>query len=131
MARYQGHDESRAALWLVAGGLTAALVAGLLGALAALDVMTPDGLPANPKPPEADALRTFPEPRLQAAPAEDLRSLREAEAELLSRYEWIDREAGVARIPIERAARLIVEQGLPVSRPATRSATAPATRRGR
>jgi hypothetical protein len=35
---------------------------------------------------------------------------------MLNRYEWIDREKGLARIPIERAMDILAEGGLP-SRP--------------
>jgi hypothetical protein len=37
----------------------------------------------------------------------------EAETQLGS-YEWVDREAGIARIPIERAMRLLAEGDVPV-----------------
>ncbi len=57
-----------------------------------------------------------PEPRLQVNPAQDLQKLRAREETLLHRYEWIDREAQIVRIPIDRAMDLLVERGLP-SRP--------------
>ena len=62
--------------------------------------------------------RLPPEPRLQTNPREDLRELRAAENEALTTYGWIDRSAGVVRIPIDEAMRLTVERGLP-----TRAAT--------
>jgi hypothetical protein len=55
----------------------------------------------------------FPEPRLQATPAVDLAKLRAAEDKELKSYGWIDRPAGVVRIPIERAMELIAQRGLP------------------
>jgi hypothetical protein len=58
--------------------------------------------------------RLPPEPRLQTDPREDLRRLREAEDAVLTSYGWIDRDAGIVRIPIEEAMRLTVERGLPV-----------------
>lgn len=61
--------------------------------------------PANPL--AADLSKLPPEPRLQAMAAEDLRSLRGAEQEVLDGYGWRDREAGVARIPIDRAMDLL------------------------
>jgi hypothetical protein len=57
--------------------------------------------------------RTPPEPRLQTAPREDLRELRASEDELLSTYGWVDRNAGIVRIPINEAMRLTLERGLP------------------
>jgi hypothetical protein len=57
--------------------------------------------------------RVPPEPRLQINPREDLSNLRSREDESLTSYGWVDRNAGVVRIPIERAMQLIVERGLP------------------
>jgi hypothetical protein len=58
--------------------------------------------------------RLPPEPRLQTRPFEDIRVQREREQRLLHEYAWVDRPAGVVRIPIERAMDLVVERGLPV-----------------
>ena len=60
--------------------------------------------------------RVPPEPRLQTNPRDDLRGLRAREDQALTSYDWVDRNAGVVRIPIDRAMRLVVERGLP-SRP--------------
>lgn len=54
-----------------------------------------------------------PAPRLQTATADDLTAHRAREDELLERYGWIDREAGIVRLPIERALELTAERGLP------------------
>jgi hypothetical protein len=57
--------------------------------------------------------RLPPEPRLQTNPREDLRELRESEEQVLTTYGWVDRNAGVVRIPIEQAMKLAIERGLP------------------
>jgi hypothetical protein len=57
--------------------------------------------------------RVPPEPRLQTTPREDLRELQASEGERLSSYGWVDRNAGVVRIPISEAMRLTVQRGLP------------------
>lgn len=49
-----------------------------------------------------------------SAPGAELERLRARERELLHGYAWIDREAGVVRIPIGRAMDLVAERGLPV-----------------
>ncbi|HYE34581.1 hypothetical protein [Methylocaldum sp.] len=49
-------------------------------------------------------------PPLQIAPALDLRALRAREDRLLQSTEWIDRDAGIARIPIEEAMALLVKR---------------------
>jgi hypothetical protein len=54
-----------------------------------------------------------PPPRLQTNPRGDLLELREAEDRVLATYGWVDRKAGVVRIPIEQAMKLTVERGLP------------------
>jgi hypothetical protein len=54
-----------------------------------------------------------PEPRLQTDPHGDLLKLREAEDRILNTYGWVDRNAGVVRIPIEQAMKLTVARGLP------------------
>ena len=55
-----------------------------------------------------------PEPRLQAVPAQDLEAFRARELERLSTYGWVDRQAGVVHLPIERAMELVAKDGLPV-----------------
>ena len=54
-----------------------------------------------------------PPPRLQSNPAADLQELRAAEDATLSSYGWVNRDAGVIRIPIERAMDLTSQRGLP------------------
>ena len=54
-----------------------------------------------------------PEPRLQAMPAIDLLQFRAREDERLSTYGWVDRQAGVVHLPIERAMELVAKEGLP------------------
>lgn len=43
----------------------------------------------------------------------DLAKVRETSAETLSTYGWVDRKAGVVRIPIERALELVAQRGVP------------------
>ena len=57
--------------------------------------------------------RVPPEPRLQTNPRQDLRDLRSAEDTVLTGYGWVDKNAGIARIPIGEAMKLTVERGLP------------------
>lgn len=55
----------------------------------------------------------FPQPRLENSETSGLNSVRENEERTLNSYGWIDEKSGVARIPIDRAMQLIVQQGLP------------------
>jgi hypothetical protein len=65
----------------------------------------------------ASLKRTPSEPRLEPLPLASRRALRAAEDARLSGYAWVDRPGGVARIPIARAMRLIVERGVPGGKP--------------
>jgi hypothetical protein len=47
-----------------------------------------------------------PLPRLQTNPLSDLQAVRAVEDSHLDRYAWIDREHGIAQIPIDRAMEL-------------------------
>jgi hypothetical protein len=60
--------------------------------------------------------RLPPEPRLQTNPRQDLRDLRSAEDAVLTGYGWVDKSAGVVRIPIGEAMKLTVKRGLPARR---------------
>ena len=55
-------------------------------------------------------------PRLQIDEQGDLKAMREAEEDQLATYGWIDRRAGIVRIPIDRAMALLVERGLATER---------------
>jgi hypothetical protein len=57
--------------------------------------------------------REPPEPRLQTNPREDMRELRDAEQETLTTYGWVDRNAGIVRIPVDDAIKLTLQRGLP------------------
>jgi len=68
----------------------------------------------------AERSRLPPEPRLQVTPREDLRDLRAGEDQLLESYGWVDRNAGIVRIPIADAMKLTVQRGLPVREEASK-----------
>ena len=53
---------------------------------------------------------TRPEPPLQINPQGDLEKLLRAENETLTTYQWIDRDKGTARIPVDRAMQLFIER---------------------
>jgi hypothetical protein len=54
-----------------------------------------------------------PRPRLQTYPFDDIKALRKQENAVLDHYAWVDQNAGVVRIPIERAIDVLAEKGLP------------------
>lgn len=69
---------------------------------------------APPSPLASELPAEPPLPRLQKTPVQDLNKLREEEKNALESYGWVEQNAGVARIPIERAVDLVLERGLPV-----------------
>ena len=62
-------------------------------------------------------LDKLPGPRLHADDRRELAVLREYESQRLTTYGWVDRKNGVVRIPVERAMKLVLEEGLPVRAP--------------
>jgi hypothetical protein len=77
----------------------------------------------TPPPPSREAQgKDFgmpPEPRLQGVPGhttdpqQDLRNKLKADADANEKFDWIDRDSGIAQIPVKDAMRIIAEQGLP------------------
>ncbi|HZR06338.1 MAG TPA: hypothetical protein VFA61_10990 [Candidatus Udaeobacter sp.] len=55
----------------------------------------------------------FPKPRLEIKGPADLAAFRAAEETDLNSYGWVNRNSGIARIPIDRAMQLLLERGLP------------------
>lgn len=75
----------------------------------------------------ANLARTPPGPRLEPAPLAPRRAMQAQENALLRSYGWVDRGAGVVRIPVERAMELLVERGLPPSKPMAAPTPVPGT----
>jgi hypothetical protein len=51
-----------------------------------------------------------PAPQLQSSPSRELHEMRAEEDALLHSYRWVDQQAGIVGIPIERAMRLLAER---------------------
>lgn len=58
----------------------------------------------------------FPNPRLEVDERGQLNDIRIKEEQMLDSYDYIDKNAGTVRIPIERAMDLIAQRGLPVQK---------------
>jgi hypothetical protein len=54
-----------------------------------------------------------PEPRLQNTPFDDLRRMKMEEDTALSSYGWVDRAAGIVRLPIDKALDIAAAGGIP------------------
>ncbi|HWI17279.1 MAG TPA: hypothetical protein VNT81_06010 [Vicinamibacterales bacterium] len=68
---------------------------------------------AQKYPLSAGQRREPPAPNLQTQPFKDVYMLRQAEAAKLGAYGWVDKEGGVAHIPIDRAIDVMLERGFP------------------
>jgi hypothetical protein len=114
------HEESdvnvRGVLGFAAGLLVTAVLIQLMVWLLFVYFNRREAARVAPEYPLAagEQTRVPPEPRLQTDPREDLRVLRAREDAVLNSYGWVDKTAGVVRIPIDQAIKLTVQRGLPV-----------------
>lgn len=117
--------SSRSALYFLAGLVLVCVVVYLIvfGMYRFLDsYATAHQPPMSPMvTPEADTravtpenAETFPQPRLEENERTQLRSFIEDQDRKLATYDWVDKDRGTVRIPIDRAMELIVQRGLPV-----------------
>ena len=70
------------------------------------------------------ALPNLPNPQLQVQPRDDLGKYTAEEQRLLQSYGWVDKDSGIARIPIDEAMRILAATGLPSSQTPTSQVTA-------
>ncbi len=100
------------------------MIAGLLFLLLAICFLTAWGVlhPLNCEQtakdrrstaPRTQQANAFPKPNLVVHPGEEWAAVQAAARRQLNTYGWVNRSAGQARMPIERAMELLVERGLP------------------
>jgi hypothetical protein len=109
---------------VVAGGVGLVIVVViLLVGVTVLETLLTGVGPTVGRPPDlvgglqAQARPTPPAPELEAEPGQLLAPYMLAEQAKLNSYRWVDRSAGIAAMPIDRAMDVIAQQGLP-ARPA-------------
>jgi hypothetical protein len=122
-AGYETSDASARTLLAWGGGLVAVVIAAAITTWLLFDALAAHAKRTDPKVSPLAATETSapPEPRLLTKEPEDLAAVRKEEDRVLRSYDWVDRERGVVRMPIERALELVAKEGLP-SRPASRKA---------
>lgn len=117
------HEESdinvRAIIWfvIVLTGISLAVNVAMWGLFKGLEYYeVKNDPPVSPLAiPHAPATGgPQPGPGLQLTPWADLKEFRAAQAAQLHGYGWVNEQAGVARVPIEKAKALLLKQGLPV-----------------
>lgn len=74
--------------------------------------------PADTRVVEPGRVAQFPQPRLETNETMEINAFRLKEVQTLNSYGWVDQQAGVVRIPIDRAMELLAQRGLP-TRPQT------------
>jgi hypothetical protein len=117
----RGHEERDVRLRpLIISGVCLAVVAGLslLAMWLLFDYFAARRARLEVVPsPVFEARQLPPEPRLQVSPQQDLQEMLSNELSILHAYGWVDRQAGIVRIPIERAIDLLTRRGLPARQP--------------
>ena len=74
---------------------------------------------SNAQPPPAGVVKTEMSepaqsfPRLVTSEPTTLAAFRDQEDALLTSYGWVEKDKGLARIPVEEAMRIVAEHGLP------------------
>jgi hypothetical protein len=111
---YEDSDVSVGRLFAFAGGVVGLIVLGVLGSAFVFHFFVrhqPLGPPASP----FEDVRTLPpEPRLQTTAPLDLKRFRADQEKILQGYGWVDPQAGIVRIPVDRAMDLLLQEGYPV-----------------
>ena len=78
-----------------------------------------DATPPPSREAQGKDFRMPPEPRLQGVPGhqtdpqKDLREKLKADMDANEKLEWLDKNAGIAQIPVKEAMHIIVGKGLP------------------
>jgi hypothetical protein len=79
--------------------------------------LSPLALPATTMPTTTNSSPFFggaPDPKLMTNEPANLKDVRALDEQQLHEYGWLDEKAGVARIPIDEAKKLMIERGLGV-----------------
>jgi hypothetical protein len=111
------HAILRFGFWMVVAAVV--IYAALFGMFQYFDRQAAAADPQkNPllagEPVPATPAARFPQPRLQANAAADLDKIRAAEDQTLASFGWVDRNAGIVRMPIEHAMQMVAARGVPV-----------------
>ncbi len=105
----RGYQSSRVAsrriLW-IAAGLVGVILLACLAAYGLLYGLG-SGVIRGWVQPTIDARAVPPAPRLESKPAATLPGYLQEQQARLHRYRWVDREAGIVQIPIERAMQIL------------------------
>ena len=113
--RYEQTDVRPAAVVRFAIGLVVVIAVASVALLGLFAVFAKQQRRHDPPPPPL-ARPTGdvpPMPRLQVTPLQDLEQVRAQAEEELNSYGWVDPRAGIVRIKIDDAIRILAQRGLP------------------
>jgi hypothetical protein len=96
----------------IGAAVVAAIVYGIFWYFAHHPLSTAAENPMAMANPEA---RRPPAPRIEEHPADEVQQLHQQEDLILHTYGWTDKDAGIVRVPIDRAMDLALQRGLPSS----------------
>ena len=113
--RYEQTDVRAGAIVRFALALVVVVVLAAVFLLGFFKLLARQERRQDPAPPPLaqEAGRLPPAPRLQSNPLQDLEQLRAEEEKELASYGWVDQKAGIARIPIDEAIKIVAARGLP------------------
>jgi hypothetical protein len=117
---------------LFGAALAALVVAAMIASYALFNLFYIGVTRSRPQPSPLSYNRDpTPEPRLMVKSGEELQAMRAEESKILNSYDWVDRDKGIVRLPIERAIEIIAARGLAATSEAQDRALAerPASRR--
>ncbi len=121
---YEPRDVEVSRILVLGVGLAVAVVAAALVVWLTLRSLSSEQArsEAPPSPLRVGMTEQLPpEPRLQGAPGhkplgpEDLKEMEDSANATLSSYGWVDQKAGIARVPIQEAMKLLLARGLPAA----------------
>ena len=118
-----GHETKDASIRAVVGFgialalLTVAVLLAMWGVFRIFEVQANKRDRRVPPMIAANLSRTPTGPRLEPDPLAPRRAARVREDAILGSYGWVDPNAGIARIPIDRAMDMLIRTGLPPSKP--------------
>jgi hypothetical protein len=110
---YERQDLNVRSVVIFAVGLLVVIIVSMILIAVILNTLNTRRAAVETSPPTAfptPVAPLQPNPIDQATSIEELDELRAREDAILNNYGWVDREAGVVRIPIERAMELVVEE---------------------
>ena len=121
-----GHEHSDANVWIIVKfgvwlAISAVVISAGMALLFGLFVKQSEEATSEFPLAVGQERRLPAAPRLQQFPVTEMYEFRKHEDEVLQKYGWVDKEAGVVRMPIADAMKLAVERGLPARAPQSAS----------